>query len=249
MSTITRRHLLGQLVLGAAGAQASFAGAHQELVEAALRNSFTLKQAQPAAPDLRVALIVGHNRDAQGADGKFKTPTSEWRFWADRGAALQEVLELQGCEVKLYHRPPGKQYAQEIRECYQEAYEEMKPHALLEMHFNDGGRAEPRGTITLHGGSVLSGVLASACQTGMEEAFNQIDPVRQSLPWNRVLVRKHGRGAASLRACPAPTVLLEPAFAGSNPEEAELLDWCFQVMCERVAYQIRMAAAPLLAGS
>lgn len=200
----------------------------------------------PEGDPLRIAIVVGHNDKARGARGMSPLKGFEWDFWARQSGALQEAFTKFGCESKIYFRQKGSSYRAETERCYLTATNELQPHCIIELHYNDAGRKAPKGTITLHAGSVKAGVLATACQSAMERVLSQSGEDRRGLAWSKVECRKSGRGYAALTASSVPTAILEPAFSASNPEEAELLKVFGEEMCWAVAKNVAEVKLPLI---
>jgi N-acetylmuramoyl-L-alanine amidase len=243
----TRRKFITK-TLGAAfaslcSASASELEATKNLVLSALkRDDPTVKVGNP----MRIAIVVGHNSEDRGARGKGPIKGCEWDFWAMHSAAMQEAFNKFGCEAKTYFRKRSSSYTAETTACYSALVNEMQPHGIIELHYNCAGRTAPKGTISIHGGSVKAAVLADACQTAMEETLSKSGENRALLDWSKVECRKSGRGATALKVSGIPTVILEPAFAASNPTEADILKTYGEEMCWAVAKSVSCAKLPLI---
>lgn len=159
---------------------------------------------------MKLAIIVGHNKDAQGA-ARVTDGVTEY-VW---NSALAELIEDQGNDVKVFFRTKGGGYSAEIDRVYAEV-DAWGATASVELHFNAAGDDRVAGCETLSSGSSGSTALCEALQSRMVAVMGER---------NRGIkvVSKDERGGRSLWAGKAPAALIEPYF-GSNPDSCDLAD-------------------------
>jgi len=154
---------------------------------------------------MRIAIVVGHNRQAQGAV-RVTDRVSEY-VW--NGDLATRIEKLDSGSVKVFYRTPG---AGEISRVYREVAA-WKADCAVELHFNAFRTAGAHGCETLHGTSSASKQLAQHLQREMLLALGNR---------NRGIVRRaSGRGSTAVNQRAQPTALIEPYF-GSNPSECVL---------------------------
>lgn len=156
----------------------------------------------------RLALVVGHNSEKQGA---VRGDTGETEFvWNSDLAKMieQEARAYPGLEVRTFHRRPGLGYTREIRQVYEET-DRWGANATVELHFNAASSPDATGTETLTSGTPASMALAVLVNQEMVAALGLRD--------RGVRTRSAGdRGGASLMSGRAPAVLIEPFFGSSE---------------------------------
>lgn len=163
----------------------------------------------------RLAIVVGHNSEKQGA---VRGDTGETEFvWNSDLAKLieDEARDYPAIEVKTFYRQPGLGYTREIRRVYEET-DRWGANATVELHFNSSSNPSATGTETLTSGTPASMALAVSVNQEMVAALGLRD--------RGVKTRSsRDRGGASLMSGRAPAVLVEPFF-GSSPRGQRATD-------------------------
>ena len=165
-----------------------------------------LKLKQPLK---KLAIVVGHNANSQGA---VRPDTGETEF-VYNGKMAKEMVTLgvdYDLDVKVFYRSSHGGYSAEISRVYAEV-DKWGADASIELHFNAAGNPAASGTETLSSGSPKSLALAQEVQMEMVEELGLKDrgiKIRNS--------RTKGRGYQSLIAGNAPAILTEPFFATSS---------------------------------
>lgn len=162
---------------------------------------------------MRLAIVVGHNSESQGA---VRTDSGETEFrFNSRIAELVETFSrlYQDFEVRTFYRQAGGGYTREIRRVYAET-DAWDADVTCELHFN--GAADPRasGTETLTSGTPTSMRVALEVNNAMVAALGLRD--------RGVKTRRSGRGSGSLMTGDAPAILVEPFF-GSSPSDCKVM--------------------------
>lgn len=158
---------------------------------------------------LKIAVVVGHNKDAPGAGpgpGNYK---SEYTFNRQVAAQMKEWNAGYGLEIEVFERKAGLSYSREIDEVYGRV-DAWKARASIELHFNAATPAAT-GTETLCSSSRNSQNLAQVVQAAMLEHLDLRD--RGVKP-----KKATDRGGRSLYAGRAPAILVEPFFC-SNADD------------------------------
>jgi len=155
----------------------------------------------------RLAIVVGHNSEKQGA---VRADTGETEFvWNSRLARRIERLAREyGIQVRTFFRTPGLGYSREIARVYDEV-DRWKAEASVELHFNGAASPQATGTETLSSGTALSLRLAEAVNREMVAALGLRDRGIRTRAASE-------RGGGSLHSGRAPAILIEPFF-GSSP--------------------------------
>jgi len=168
---------------------------------------------------MKVAIVVGHNEGATGADAIPPVSMSEFAFNSMVANLVMRSATrghgIRGAEVKVFFRKASGSYHWEIDTVYAEVnrWTKGERHACsLELHFNSA-RYDVQGTETLCSHSSGSKQLANCMQEAMVEGLGFRN--RGVKPTN-----KSERGGRSLYAGRPPAVLLEPFF-GSNRESCQ----------------------------
>lgn len=183
-------------------------------------------------PNVRLALIVGHNRTEQGAESSVLG--SEYRFNSPFADLIKRRAEqIPGVELKVFLRTPQGSYSSEVARAYGEV-DRWGAHLSMELHFNCADSSRAKGTQTLYyASSSKAGDFARAMQSKTVEALG-----RGSI-WSRVIPKLRGNGVGALKAGKAPALILEPTFAASNRTEAELLKSRQEVLADCWLYTAR----------
>lgn len=155
----------------------------------------------------RLAIVVGHNSEKQGAV-RGDTGETEFVWNSDLAKMIEdEARDYPGLEVKTFYRQPGLGYSREIRRVYEET-DRWGANATVELHFNSSASPNATGTETLTSGTPASMALAVSVNQEMVAALGLKD--------RGVKTRSAGdRGGASLMSGRAPAVLIEPFFGSS----------------------------------
>ena len=161
-----------------------------------------------------LAIVVGHNRVAQGAIRVLDRET-EWRYNQD---LAERIRDLDPDRVRIFFRPPGRGG---VRACYREV-DAWGADLSVELHFNAVRNRTVSGTETLTSGTDGSRRLAAAIQGRMVSVLGLPDRgCKVRTPWAKRRIDR--RGSTSLFAGRAPAVLVEPFF-GSNPDDCRRAD-------------------------
>jgi N-acetylmuramoyl-L-alanine amidase len=163
----------------------------------------------------RLAIIVGHNSEKQGAV-RHDTGETEFVWNSDLAKLIEyEARDYPGIEVKTFFRQAGLGYTREIRRVYEET-DRWGANATVELHFNSASSPKATGTETLISGTPASMALAVSVNREMVAALGLRD--------RGVKTRSaDDRGGASLMSGRAPAILIEPFF-GSSPEGQKATD-------------------------
>jgi N-acetylmuramoyl-L-alanine amidase len=158
---------------------------------------------------IKLAIVVGHNEQAQGAvraaDG-----VTEFAWNSDLARIMHDLAPA---DTAVFYRRAGPN---EIRDAYR-MVDQWGPSRSVELHFNSFTDPSAGGTETLYAESSGAGHhLAVDVQAAMVEALGLRNRGLKPTP-------RSGRGGASLHAGRAPAVLVEPYF-GSNPTECAIAD-------------------------
>jgi N-acetylmuramoyl-L-alanine amidase len=158
-----------------------------------------------------VAVVVGHNSKAPGADALPPIGTSEFAWNTKIADKMVELGIIYGLDVRKFHRFAANSYTAEIKAAYQ-GVNECNALACIELHWNSA-IPSATGTETLHSGSPKSKLLAGFLQRRMLAALELRDRGLKE-------VTAGDRGGLSLHAGKAPCALVEPFF-GSNPTDCQ----------------------------
>ena len=160
---------------------------------------------------MKLAVVVGHNSQAEGAWGVAPLGNSEFDWNSEVAKQMQRLGGDYGLEVRPFYREGGVGYSTEIDRVYRQV-NDWGADASMELHFNSY-RYTSTGTETLSSGSKKSMALAEAVQASMLKHLGLKD--------RGVKVKKRtDRGGRSLFAGRAPAILVEPFF-GSNRSDCE----------------------------
>jgi hypothetical protein len=166
----------------------------------------------PDAAAPRLAIVVGHTKNATGAFGVPPINENEYPWNKELAATLLARATPAGIACKVFFRD-GIGIAGAYRQVA-----EWNARASIELHFNsaDGGGA--RGTETLHGLPAVSLPWARIVQAELVALYNRIDNTNRGAK----LRRPNERGGESVNALQnIPSVLIEPFF-GDNAADAAL---------------------------
>ncbi len=167
---------------------------------------------------MKLAVIVGHNKDAQGAQ-RVTDGVTEYSW----NSALADEIESQGDDVRVFYRTQGGGYSAEIDRVYAEV-DAWGATASIELHFNSVGNEAVNGCETLSSGTDKSLRLAHSLQAELAGVMGERDRGVK-------IVGSLDRGGRSLWAGKAPAALIEPYF-GSNPKSCDRADEKAQVLAE-----------------
>jgi N-acetylmuramoyl-L-alanine amidase len=168
----------------------------------------------PAPSDRKrpiVAVVVGHNSAARGANALPPISRDEFSFNSEIADRMVELGIIYGLSVRKFTRFASTSYSGEIEKVYR-AVDESNAVCTVELHFNSAGHGAT-GTETLHSGSTQSKLLAGFLQRRMLAALELRDRGLKE-------VTAGDRGGLSLHAGKAPCALVEPFF-GSNPTDCQ----------------------------
>jgi N-acetylmuramoyl-L-alanine amidase len=162
----------------------------------------------------KLAIIVGHNGEAQGAA---RVDTGETEFvWNNSLARLIERLSSDfDIEVRVFFRVPGGGLKRELERVYREV-DLWGADMSIELHFNGHHNPSARGTETLSSGTALSLRLAVNVQREMVASLGLRDRGVKT-------VGRGGRGWRSLYSGKAPAIMIEPFF-GTNADDCRAAD-------------------------
>lgn len=156
---------------------------------------------------VRIALVVGHNEQRQGAYSTI-LGTTEYAFWLSRVYDIADVVRSDpGVSCVMYERRPhGGDYKSEMDEVALRVAS-SHPDLIVSLHFNSFADASANGAEALHNPNSAESVRAA-------EAF--LDSWCANGFRNRG-ARYPSRGAYGVEVLTriAPTILIEPFF-GSN---------------------------------
>lgn len=160
---------------------------------------------------MKLALIVGHNRERQGAV-RDDTKESEYVFNSRVAKYAEEYARERYPDliVRTFFRVAGMGYTREINHVYDET-DRWGADLTNELHFNSHAGAG-RGCETLTSGTASSFKFAQITQELLVARFNLKD--------RGVVTRKTGRGSASLISGRAPAILSEPFFGSHEANQA-----------------------------
>lgn len=155
---------------------------------------------------MKVAIVVGHNAQSQGA-----VRVTDKRTEFDWNGQLADMIRLRDPDnVRVFNRVSGNGYSAEIDRVYADA-DAWGADCTVELHFNGSANPTVGGCEMLSSGSKGSLELSRSMQTRCLAVMGNSD--------RRVkVVGKSDRGGRSLFAGRSPAVLIEPYF-GSNVKE------------------------------
>jgi len=162
---------------------------------------------------MKIAIVVGHNSKAQGANSKAPLSISEFKY-CNKIADKMVALATGPLRAKKFNRVKTTGYSREIDTVYA-LVDDYAPDISIELHFNSAGPSAS-GTETLSSGSTASLALANSVQASMLEALG--------LSNRGIKVKSRSeRGGRSLHAGRAPAILIEPFF-GSSTKDCKAAD-------------------------
>jgi len=164
----------------------------------------------------RLALVVGHTRNSQGAMGVSPISASEYEFNRELALLVERFGKSRGHQVATFFRDGVG-----IEGAYQQVAE-WEADAVVELHFN-AFNGEARGTETLYCNDedqqrVLEKEFAESVQQHLCQVFNRTDRTNRGIkPLSR-----GDRGYNNVtQLFDIPSILIEPFF-GDNPAEAQM---------------------------
>jgi N-acetylmuramoyl-L-alanine amidase len=160
----------------------------------------------------RLAIVVGHTKQASGAWGTKPIEASEYPWNSDLANRIVGVCEAAGLECQVFFRDQIG-----ISGAYKEV-ENWKATACIELHFN-ASDDKARGTETLYGPTCPdSAAWAQTIQTTMVGLYGRTGKADRPL----LKCPPYKRGIESVNALESiPSCLIEPFF-GDNPADARL---------------------------
>ncbi|MBW4710747.1 N-acetylmuramoyl-L-alanine amidase [Roseobacter sp. YSTF-M11] len=172
---------------------------------------------------MKIAIVVGHNADEQGAirciDGR-----TEFDWNSDLARLIQTH---NSSAVRIFNRTSKGYWWQEIDRVYR-ATDAWGATVTAELHFNSVANPQPSGSVTLSSGTTRSYEMSELVQDACVAALNLRDRgVR--------ILQPKDRGGRSLWKGRAPACMLEPYF-GSNADDCRRAD-VFQADLARHVYE------------
>lgn len=165
-----------------------------------------------AAWPRKVALVVGHNEQRQGAYSPVLA-TTEFAFWSERIDKIAQHVNIAGFDVVTFFRKPhGNNYKVEMNEVAGRVMD-YQPDAIFCLHFNSFYDEQA------HGAEVLS-LERSRAPRSRRAAVLWLNAWAGATGLERRGVKEPNRGKYGMEQLEkiAPTVLCEPFF-GSNPSD------------------------------
>jgi N-acetylmuramoyl-L-alanine amidase len=159
---------------------------------------------------VRIAIVVGHNSKAPGAEAPNPIGMSEFDF---NNRVADEMVRLCPPELTLskFNRFPSTSYNREIADVYAKV-NAWKADASIELHFNSASPSAT-GTETLTGAGSESKKLGAFIQQAMLASLGLRDRGAKVLTAD-------DRGYRSIIAGSAPALLTEPFFASNSGDLA-----------------------------
>jgi len=166
---------------------------------------------------MKVAIVVGHNSKAKGANAlgslvEGESVISEWDFNKRVAQAMVDRVTPNGTELKIFYRPPVNGYSKEIAAAYGEL-EKWGAQISVELHFNDS-TPPASGCEMLTSGSTYSRLLAEHFHKTVVRAFDFKGIANRGV--KKLLSNENGYGA--LHASSAWAIITEPFF-GKHPSD------------------------------
>ena len=169
---------------------------------------------------MRIAIVVGHNKQAQGA-----VRVTDGRTEFDWNGELASLIASHSTDVRIFFRLKGGGYSREIDEVYAQV-DDWKADCSIELHFNGSANANAKGCLTLTSGTTGSRKLAGSVHKRMLAVMGgEDDGIRAR--------GRHERGGRSLWQGKAPAILVEPYF-GSNAAECLIADMHMDELAEAI---------------
>lgn len=158
---------------------------------------------------IKVAIVVGHNEKAQGAEAIAPLGMSEWALHKEVSDAMMARNDREDLLIRRFLRPAGKFYQAEIADTYSRV-NEWKADYCVELHFNCA-EGEAVGTEVLYSGTSASKPFASSMLRALVLAFGLPDRGLKVVP-------KGQRGSGSIWAAKCPCVITEAFFGDSRAD-------------------------------
>jgi hypothetical protein len=176
---------------------------------------------------VKVAVVIGHNARAAGADVLPPLDLSEFAF---NSAVSEKLLALSGgteIEMKRFFREYSSAgYAAEIDRCYG-MVNLWKPDFCVEMHFNGGGGNY---AMMIVAKGSLPGVTAGAAMLEVISRDLGIPIWTNGTPRGISQLSRGDRGGRSVWAAGCPCVLTEPFFGDHAAHAARVAEIGFDGM-------------------
>lgn len=154
----------------------------------------------------RVAILVGHNEDAQGA---VRNGVTEYAFWTkflkENRARFDKLCETCSVEIEYFHRKPLKGYKAQMREVH-DRIDKWEADISVECHFN-GFTGNASGHETLYATNSTGGeIVAQHMQNAMDAHLANRDRGSKSVTVGE-------NGGFGLTCGQSHSILIEPFFA------------------------------------
>jgi len=173
---------------------------------------------------MKIATVVGHNRNAKGAETVIPVfaTRNEFDYNSKLAELMNDVCDDLGIDGRTFFREPvtvgtaRQRFEREISTVYA-ATDAWGADVTIELHYNSHN-SNARGTETLTSGFAMSNAVALAVQDRMVDLYDRDGRLNRG-----VKTRRSGRGSLSLKAGRAPAILVEPFF-GSSRRDCELAE-------------------------
>lgn len=175
---------------------------------------------------MKIALSIGHSPKDGGAETYDKT-YSEYSFWKKHLPLLEKDLKQMGHQVSIVNRSdaggttPGHAAA---------ACNATGADLAIEFHFNSADSPSATGTETLYWENSPKGKQAAQLVNGA--MVNVLELKNRGL---KPVNRQSARAVSYFAKTRMPAILVEPAFAASNPEDNERLQNRIGEFCSQMA--------------
>lgn len=168
----------------------------------------------------RLAIIIGHKSTAQGADAYMPMKISEWEFnYKKLWPFIRDHARLRNVDIEVFDKS-GMSYqaAGKMVDVWLGGAERK---CAIELHFNSATPAAFGSETLVENDDIESKKFAEIIHKRMCECFGRKDKDTGDRGIKKL--KSGHRGHYPLLCVKSPVVLVEPAFAGSNPIEATLL--------------------------
>ena len=168
--------------------------------------------------NIKVALVVGHNKKAQGATNYLGE--SEWTFNSRIVRKVQVKLNALGIDSVIIFRPYNVSYSSQCRSVAKQVKEHNCSHAIL-FHFNDASSRSAMGVEVLIGDTATKedNQFADMISDLLNERYGFVERRDDGV----FTVSSRHNGSGMIHAIDAITALLEPCFGGHKTRESEVI--------------------------
>ena len=167
---------------------------------------------------IKIALVVGHNKTAQGADNYLGE--SEWVFNSRIVRKVQAKLNALGIDSVIIFRPYNTSYSRQCSSVADQVKEHECTHAIL-FHFNDASGTSAMGC------EVLVKKTATEEDNKFADTFTDLLNERYGFVERRddgvYTVSSRHNGYGMINAIDAITCLIEACFAGYRNKESIII--------------------------